>query len=286
MSQPAVSVAVANLEDAVQVRLLDRGSRGIEPTIYAHTLLKRGHVVFDELWQGMRDIEFLANPTVGEVRVASSELFAAGLLPAAIARLSRRYPRICVRVVQANTASLEFRELRERNVDLVLARMHEPLREEDFDIEVLFHDRHFVVAGTRSRWARRRKVALSELVDEPWIFPSTQVVRDLLIEAFNAHGLEVPKERVSAGSILLRNHLLATGRFLDVLPDSVLRYNAKQWSLKALPVDLGVKPRSIAIITLKNRSVSPVVQLFVEHLRLVAKSMFATSVVSGTIAVK
>ena len=286
MSQPAVSVAVANLEDAVQVRLLDRGSRGIEPTIYAHTLLKRGHVVFDELWQGMRDIEFLANPTVGEVRVASSELFAAGLLPAAIARLSRRYPRICVRVVQANTASLEFRELRERNVDLVLARMHEPLREEDFDIEVLFHDRHFVVVGTRSRWARRRKVALSELVDEPWIFPSTQVVRDLLIEAFNAHGLEVPKERVSAGSILLRNHLLATGRFLDVLPDSVLRYNAKQWSLKALPVDLGVKPRSIAIITLKNRSVSPVVQLFVEHLRLVAKSMFATSVVSGTIAVK
>jgi len=286
MSQPAVSVAVANLEDAVQVRLLDRGSRGIEPTIYAHTLLKRGHVVFDELWQGMRDIEFLANPTVGEVRVASSELFAAGLLPAAIARLSRRYPRICVRVVQANTASLEFRELRERNVDLVLARMHEPLREEGFDIEILFHDRHFVVVGTRSRWARRRKVALSELVDEPWIFPSTQVVRDLLIEAFNTHGLEVPKERVSAGSILLRNHLLATGRFLDVLPDSVLRYNAKQWSLKALPVDLGVKPRSIAIITLKNRSVSPVVQLFVEHLRLVAKSMFATSVVSGTIAVK
>jgi len=168
----------------------------------------------------------------------------------------------------------------------VLARMHEPLREEGFDIEILFHDRHFVVVGTRSRWARRRKVALSELVDEPWIFPSTQVVRDLLIEAFNAHGLEVPKERVSAGSILLRNHLLATGRFLDVLPDSVLRYNAKQWSLKALPVDLGVKPRSIAIITLKNRSVSPVVQLFVEHLRLVAKSMFATSVVSGTIAVK
>ena len=82
---------------------------------------------------------------------------------------------------------------------------------------------------------------------------------------------------MSAGSILLRNHLLATGRFLTVLPDSVLRYNAKQWSLKALPVDLGVKPRSIAIVTLKNRTVSPVVQLFVEHVRAVAKTMFAPS---------
>jgi DNA-binding transcriptional LysR family regulator len=276
MSQPAVSEAIANLEDALRVRLLDRSSRGIEPTIYADALLKRGHVVFDELWQGMRDIEFLADPTVGEVRVASSELFAAGLLPAAIAQLSRRHPQIVVRVVQANTATLEFQELRERTVDLVLARMHGPLREEDLDIEVLAHDRHYVVAGTRSHWARRRKIALAELVNEPWIFPAAQVVRALIAEAFKAQGLEVPKERVSAGSLLLRNHLLATGRFLDVLPDSVLRYNAKQWSLKTLPVDLGVKPRSITIVTLKNRSISPVVQLFVEHLRSTAKSMFAT----------
>ena len=155
MSQPAVSEAIAKLEDALRVRLLDRSSRGIEPTTYAHALLKRGHVVFDELRQGIRDIEFLANPTVGEVRVASSELFAAGLLPAAIDRLSRRYPQIVVRVVQANTATLEFRELRERTVDLVLARMHGSFGEEDLDIEVLSYDRHFVVVGTRSRWARR-----------------------------------------------------------------------------------------------------------------------------------
>jgi DNA-binding transcriptional LysR family regulator len=115
------------------------------------------------------------------------------------------------------------------------------------------------------------------LVNEAWIFPSSQVIRELITEAFKARGLEVPQERVSASSILLRNHLLATGRFLTVLPDSVLRYNAKQWSLKAMPVDLGVKPRSVAIVTLKNRTVSPVVQLFVEHVRAVAKTMSAPS---------
>jgi DNA-binding transcriptional LysR family regulator len=82
---------------------------------------------------------------------------------------------------------------------------------------------------------------------------------------------------VSAVSILVRNHLLASGRYLTVLPDSVLRYNAKRWSLKALPIDLRIKPRPIAIVTLKNRTVSPVVQLFVEHVRAVAKTMFAPS---------
>jgi DNA-binding transcriptional LysR family regulator len=274
MSQPAVSEAIASLEAALSVRLLDRSSRGVEPTIYAHALLKRGHVVFDELWQGIRDIEFLRNPTVGQVRVATSELFAAGLLPETIAQLSLRHPQITIRVLQANTTTLEFRELRDRTVDLVVARVYGSLAEEDLDMEVLFQDRHFVVAGINSRWARRRKIALSELVGEPWIFPATEVVRALIAEAFKAQGLEVPQERVSAGSLLLRNHLLATGRFLDVLPDSVLRYNAKQWSLKTLPVDLGAKPRSIAIVTLKGRSISPVVQLFIEQLRSVAMSMF------------
>ena len=204
-------------------------------------------------------------------------MLAAGLLLAAIDRLSRRYPRIVVRVVQANTATLEFRELRERKVDLVLARIPRTSAADDLDIEILFDDPHRVVVGARSRWARRRKVALAELVNESWILHPNQVVSALITEAFKAHGLEVPRERVSAGSILLRNHLLATGRFLTVLPDSVLRYNAKQWSLKALPIDLRIKPRPIAVVTLKNRTLSPVVQLFIEDLRAVAKSMLAPS---------
>src|SRR5690349_1210672 len=67
VSQPSVSEAIANLEAALRVRLLDRSSRGVEPTMYAQALLKRGRVVFDELQQGIQDIEFLSDPTTGEV---------------------------------------------------------------------------------------------------------------------------------------------------------------------------------------------------------------------------
>ena len=111
------------------------------------------------------------------------------------------------------------------------------------------------------------------MANEPWIFTSNQVIRELIAEAFRARGLEVPQETVSSNSILLRNHLLATGRFLTVLPVSVLRYNARQWSLKVLPVDLGVKPRCVAILMLKNRTASPVVQLFAQFVRAAVKTM-------------
>jgi DNA-binding transcriptional LysR family regulator len=273
MSQPAVSESIASLEATLGVRLLDRNARGVEPTFYAHALLKRGDVVFDELMQGVRDIEFLANPKVGEIRVASGDTMAAGLLAPVIDRLSRRYPEIVVRVAQASAETLEYPELRERKVDVALARISKSFVQSDLDVEILFDDPSRVVVGALSPWARRRKVTLAELVDEIWTFTSDQIIRDLITEAFQFHGLEAPQERVSASSMLLRNQLLATGRYLTVLPESVLRHNAKQWSLKALPVDLGMKPMSVAIITLKNRTVSPVVQLFVEQVRAVAKTM-------------
>jgi DNA-binding transcriptional LysR family regulator len=273
MSQSAVSESIASLESALGVRLLDRSPQGVAPTIYAEALLKRGHVVFDELRQGVKDIEFLAEPTKGEVRIACPELLSAGLLPAAIDRLSRQHPKIVVRVAQMDTTNLEFRELRERNVDLMLARVAGTFVDDDLDIEILLHDPHFVVVGARSPWARRRKVTLADLMNEPWIFPPNQVVMGLIKEAFEANDLQLPSERVTAASILLRNHLLATGRFLTMLPDSVLRYTATQWSLKPLPIDLRIKPWPIAILTLKNRTLSPVTQLFIEHLRGVAKSL-------------
>jgi DNA-binding transcriptional LysR family regulator len=273
MSQPAVSKVIADLEAVLGVRLLDRNSRGVEPTLYAHALLKRGHVAFDELRQGIRDIEFLANPTVGEVRIASQDLVAAGLLPEVIDSLSRDYPKIVVSV-HATASTLEFRSLRERKIDLVLARMPGSFAQDDLDIEVLFDDpKEVVVVGERSRWASRRKVSLPQLVDEAWVLPPNQIVTSLITEAFRAHGLESPQKTTTASSLLLRNQLLATGRFVSVLPEFVVRANAKQWSLKTLPIDLGVTPRAIAMITLKNRTIGPVIQLFIEHLRAVAKTM-------------
>jgi DNA-binding transcriptional LysR family regulator len=227
-------------------------------------------VVFDELGQAVRELDYLADKTVGEVRVACGDTMAAGLLPEAIERFTDGHPGVVIRVVQANAETLDFRELRERQVDLALARTSVPMVEEDLDIELLLSDRHCIVVSARSAWARRRKLALSELVEEPWLFAANHFIRDLIAEAFHSQGLAMPRERVSANSILLRNQLLATGRFLTVLPESVLRANARQWGLKALPIDLGVQSRPATIVTLKNRTLSPVVRVFIEHVRAVA----------------
>ena len=247
MSQPAVSEAVASLEATLQVRLLDRGPRGIEPTIYAQALLKRGTVVFDELRQGIRDIEYLADPATGEIRIGCPESLAAGFVPAMIDQFSRRHPQVTFQVVDANIAVLEFRELRERTIGLMLGRISKPFADDEINIDTLFDDRLFVVASTESRWARRRKIALAELANEPWILaPPNNLVRVLFVEAFRAHGLQAPRAKVTSNSMNVRMHLLASGRFLTFLAESLLRHNAKRWSLKALQVDLGIQQLPVA----------------------------------------
>lgn len=272
MSQPAVSEAIANLEAALQVRLIDRSARGIEPTIYATTLLKRERVVFDELQQGIKEIEFLQNPEVGEFRLGTSEILTAGVVPAAIDRLQRRYPQIFVNVRLVDTATLEFRELRDRKVDLLLARVPDVVIDDDISIEAFLDDPHFVVASLSSPWAKRRKIELADLVNEPWVFPRGEVVRGIIEEAFRACGVAMPRERVLTDTLHVRNHLLATGRFLTIVAGSVLSYNARQWALKALPIELRSKPRPHAIVTLKNRTISPVADLFVRELKAAANA--------------
>lgn len=285
MSQPAVSEAVANLEGALGIPLLDRSPRGVEPTIYARAILKRGQVIFDELKQGIRDIEFLADPTQGEIAIGCPESLVAGFVPAIVDRLSRRYPQISVHVVSAQPGEQEFHELRERSVDLLLGRLFRPVTVDDIAVEVLCQDAFFIVASAASRWANRRRITLPELNDEPWIlFPENSLSNAHIETAFRARGVHLPRRSLRSFSVQMRLHLLATGRFLTVLHGSVLRYNADAWKLKVLPIDLAVGPMPISIFTLKNRILSPVVQVFVREAKQMADAM-GTAFSSTNVAV-
>ena len=93
ISQPAVSKAIRDIEHVVGLRLLDRSRHGVEPTAYGRVLVKRGLAIFDELKQGLEELEFLADPAAGQLRIGSNETMAAGVLPAIIDMMSRQYPR-------------------------------------------------------------------------------------------------------------------------------------------------------------------------------------------------
>jgi DNA-binding transcriptional LysR family regulator len=275
ISQPAISKAIADLESMLHVRLLDRGPRGVEPTLYGSTLVRRSLAVFDELRQGVGEIEFAADPSVGEVRIGCPESVTATFLPVVIERLRNRYPKLVLNVAQVNPTTLEIRDLRERNVDLLIGRVAPAFTEDDLRVEILFHERLIVVAGAQSEWARRRKIELADLVHGMWIlYPPRQAPTLVVDEAFRAQGLDPPQPSIMTYSFYLREKLLVTSDYLSAVPASMLRaFNSRGAAVKALPVDLGVNSRPMAIITLKNRTLSPAAELFIDAVRAAGKAM-------------
>jgi DNA-binding transcriptional LysR family regulator len=275
VTQPAVSEIIAGLESTFGARLFDRSPQGIETTLYGRALLNRALAVLDELKQGAKEIAFLADPTVGELRIGAPESIAGGFLSAVIEKFATDYPGISLYADSLTTPGLNLPALRERKLDMALTRL--PHSDEppasDFNVETLFEDEVVVVAGLRSRWARRRKIALSDLADARWIMtPSGSLNPELVAEAFELNHLKMPKAALTTFSVHLRTHLLATNNYVAAMPHSLLQFNAREFGFKALPVKLPVRSFPVAVVTLKNRTLSPVAELFIKYLRKITKA--------------
>jgi len=265
ISQPAVSKAIADMEHMFGLRLLDRGRGGVEPTVYGRALVTRGQKIFDELKLGVEELAFLADPTVGELHIACTESVAAGLLPAVLERFSREQPGIRVDVGQAVMNTAHYRDLRERNIDLLIGRIPDPFNESDLEAKVAYDDQVVVVAGRHSKWARVRKIALVDLVKERWILPPDDTMPGLLAsELFRAGGTDLPRAPITTLSMHLCCQLVASSKFVTMLPSSIIRFSRLDQSLKVLPIALAPQRRPVGIVTLRNRTLPPAARLFTE----------------------
>ena len=268
VSHPVISKTISDLEQTLGVRLLDRSAHGVELTTYGRALLKCGTNVFDEMRQGLRQIEFLSDAHSGEVRIGCTEITMAGLVPAIAEEFSKRHPGIRLEVLLANPAVPQFPDLRERKVDLLLIRATGPLIDDDLYAETLFDEPFVAVAGAHSRWARKHRLALTDILDQLWVLPPYDSVPGALIqEIFRAHDLPPPRPAVVTLSGQLTVTLIEGGRFVGLLPMSVARFSAERRGVRILPMRFSTPRFAVSIITVRKRTLSPFAELFIDCAR-------------------
>jgi DNA-binding transcriptional LysR family regulator len=186
--------------------------------------------------------------------------------------LSRKHPRMSFHIVAGDTATL-YRDVAERNIDLAICRMIGALPDE-LSAEILFHDSVAVMTTANNPLTRRRNLTLAELMTEPWVlFPYESFFGGVIADIFRANGHEPPRLTVSTLSVHAQNELLATGRFLTVLPSFMLRVGSQHLRLKALPVALPNASMPIGLMTVKNRTLTPTTQLFIDNVRVRVKAL-------------
>ncbi|HEY4405293.1 MAG TPA: LysR family transcriptional regulator [Xanthobacteraceae bacterium] len=272
LSQPAISKAMSELEHGLGAQLLDRSSRGVVLTESGRVLLERGRVILDEVRLGITEIDHLSDPTQGEVRVGTSDP-AAVVVSEIINALSRRYPRITYQIL-IDEPTTAMRNLRERKTDVLVTRWIATDDNDDMKAEILYEAPLAVMTDHRHRLLRRKPISLADLMNEPWIHSPPDSLLGRSVKAiFGRNKLMVPPAAVTTNSMYMRLNLLATGRFLSILPVTMLRHPSNRAWLRALPVDLR-DSGSAACITLKKRRPAGAVKLFVEESRAVCKTAF------------
>jgi DNA-binding transcriptional LysR family regulator len=270
-SQSVVSKSIAELEKLLGVRLVDRTAQGVEATRYGDALLRRSIAIFDDLKASVGEIEFLADPAVGELRIGTTEP-QSGIVVKTIERLSRQYANVNFKVHVGGPALID-RDLRERQIDLVVSPMPNPLGD-DLEATPLYRNRLRVVAGRNSPWSRRRRIRLSDLINEPWCAPPLDFPGGAeFVQAFRASGLPRPRVVVECVHNHFCHALLDDGRFLGISSDGYIRFGVQDQPLKVLPVDLAAPPFQISVITLKTRTMAPLAQLFIDHACQITKPL-------------
>lgn len=272
LSQPAISKAIADLERDLGTAIFDRNSRGVQLTASGEILVRRGRVILDELRHGLDEIQNVCDPTAGFVSVGVSpaqSLFVSGV----VERTSRRYPRIKFNVVMSDPLRL-IRALRDRELDLAICRAQMAEGEPDLKAEILFRDRIEVVVAPSHPLARRRRLALSDLMGERWALaePDSYLGR-LVRKAFRAQSLPMPQAVVSTASMQLRFELMETGGFVTLASRSMAIHPSRKGRMRALPVDFEDNAGPMSAITLNGRQLTNASDLVLEEVRTVAKSI-------------
>jgi DNA-binding transcriptional LysR family regulator len=206
----------------------------------------------------------------GGYRPGSSIVLEAGLLPAVIERFSKDFPKAVLHVLPENIATQQYDNLRGRNVELVLGRLP-AMNEPDLVTATLLHEPNVVAAGADSPWAKRRNLTLKDLMGEPWVLAQPgSLARSLQDQTFRNSGFEPLSATVLTVSLHLYMRLVETGRWLGLIPGSALRFGGKSMRIKALPVKTLPPPAPVGIITMKDRTLTPLAERFIECTRKVA----------------
>ncbi len=257
ISQPALSKALQEVEDALGVRIFDRMSRGVVPNAYGQAILIRARTVLAELNRIGDDLVQIAQQSAGIVVIGALPTAAAGILPATLARLRARHPRLGVKVLQGRTHEL-LPLLESGGLDVVVGRLYTPDTPDDFRREVLYDEPISVLARAGHPIFGAGPDFAGALPGYDLVLPSLeQRMGQEVDQVLNAFGDRLPKPLLRASSLSFIRELILSGDVLAILPRLTMAGDLLRGTIRVVPVEIQTSRRPAGLITLRHRARSP-----------------------------
>ncbi len=280
ISQPAISKAISDLEDVLNVKLIDRLPKGVIPTEFGKILEKYSHLVLNDLSKVEKEILSLKNGTIGDVSIGVAFSPRIHLVPLATINLQKKFPKINLKILAGQRMELLSNLLR-GNIDLFVSAIVpddilflEGADENTFQYLSLYKDTQYIVTRYDHPLQNKKDLSLSDTLNYNWILPEHEKTVRLfdLHEQFLKNDLEIPKPKIIHNSGNFALQVIKNSNYIGVHPKQMIE-TQKDGLLKILNVK-GITMEPIYGITyLRNKPLRTSCQLIIEELSKVSNDM-------------
>ncbi len=271
MTQPAATKMIQELESALGQRLFERVGRGQKLTPAGVSVLGYFRGMRGSFESMSRDLAELKLGSAGRVSIGSIMAPSPTLLTQAVIALKKAYPLLGVDLM-LDTSDRLFELLREGSLDVVIGRIRDAHRSDDYAFATLQNEVLAVVVGVHHPLAGKKSVKFSALLDYPWILqPTGSPMREVLEQEFRLLQAALPRGLIESASILATTHLIAESNMVGVMPLSIAGNYARHGLLKILPCPIHHKMEAFGAITRKDRPLSEAAQFFLSALHAAVK---------------
>ena len=268
ISQPAVSKAVQQLEQQLDLSLIERGAggprgtRGVRLTEGGQALFEHARGIFALERAAAEEVRARVGLQRGRLSVGASTTIAGYWLPAYAAEFTRQFPAIQLQIRVGNTQTVG-QALIDCEIDLALVegQVNDPRI-------VASHwrdDKLQIIAPPRAALAQRRRPSVNELNAQLWLVrepgSGTREVTDRLMRT---QGIE-PERTIEFGSNEGIARAVAAGLGVAMLPVRAVRELVRMGELRTLTLlhsSATALMRPLFLLQLRERPASALVRAF------------------------
>ncbi|AOB32546.1 hypothetical protein AKI39_20145 [Bordetella sp. H567] len=271
LTQPAVSKALAEIEDGVGLKLFERTPRGIMPTSYGECLIHHARRIDIDLSRARDGLKSLALGTSGSVSIGTLPAAASVLLPRALAMFKKQLPDASA-VVREGSFDTLLPELRTRGIHLVVGTLMPSRSHGDLDEKPLGTKPLTLVARNHHPLARRKRLSWANLRDWEWVLPTMgSPMRQPLEEVFLAHDVPLPRHCLETTSTQLVRTYVSMTDAIAFMPSDAAYYFDEAGLLRALPFHLHGLVKPTGVIWSRDHPLDPVARRFIACLEAASK---------------
>jgi LysR family transcriptional regulator of gallate degradation len=269
MSQSAVSQAVGRLEDALGQTLFRRTAHGMVPSDAGNRWIMHFNRVLVELDHIVADVAALSGVLEGVITIGALPLARTLVLPAAIASLLQKYPRLRVRSLESPYEELTAGLLSGR-VDFIIGALRHPAGQ-GLETTALLQDQTALIARADHPLTKANSPSFEDLERYGWVLSRASAPLRVSLEGFfRDHGRKPPQPAVETGDLALLRGLLLSSDMLTVLSAHQLHYEIETGQLAVLPFAMPGMERQIGVTTRAGAHLSPGAKALLVELKEVA----------------